>query len=161
MTTVWLVLALAAAAPADSTAELQAQARAFVTASEAALARGDYEAALSQAQQAFGAHQRLHADAEAAWDLNTAGMAFQYLTRYAEALDAYRRALDLDRASGSVDGQITRLNNIGNVHFLRGRYSDALQFYQDALQAVETRAADKARARLRRMTLSNLAVLNQ
>ncbi|HMF95344.1 MAG TPA: CHAT domain-containing protein [Vicinamibacterales bacterium] len=161
MTAVWLVLGLAAAAPADSTAQLQVQARALVAASEAALARGDYEAALVQAQQAFSAHERLQAHAEAAWDLNTVGMANQYLSRYTDALDAYRRALDLDRASGSVDGEITRLNNIGNVHFLRGRYSDALQLYQEALQAVQTRATDKARARLRRMTLSNLAALNQ
>jgi len=158
---VWLVLALAAAAPADSTAQLQAQARALVAASEAALAKGDYEAALDKAQQAFTAHERLSADAEAAWDLNTVGMANQYLTRYADALDAYRRALALDRAAGSVDGEITRLNNIGNVHFLRGRYSDALQLYEDALEAVKTRATDRARARLRRLTLSNLAALNQ
>src|SRR5262245_50963270 len=161
MTVVWLVLAVAAAAPAESTAQLQAQARALVAASEAALAKGDYEAALDKAQQALSAHQRLSADAEAAWDLNTVGMANQYLTRYADALEPYRRALALDRAAGSIDGEITRLNNIGNVHFLRGRYSDALQLYQDALEAVQTRATDNARARLRRMTLSNLAALNQ
>jgi tetratricopeptide (TPR) repeat protein len=132
-----------------------------VMASEAALAKGDYETALAKAQQAFSADEQLRAHADAAWDLNTVGLANQYLTRYAAALDAYRRALDLDRASGSVDGEITRLNNIGNVHFLQGRYSDAAQLYQEALQAIDARATEKARARLRKMTLSNLAALNQ
>ncbi|MBW8868057.1 MAG: CHAT domain-containing protein [Acidobacteria bacterium] len=161
MTTLWLVIALAAAAPVAAAEPLDVQARALVRASESALAKGDYDGAMAKAEEAFAVHQQLHADADAAWDLNTVGLANQYLTRYAAALAAYHRALDLDRVSGSVEGEITRLNNIGNVHFLQGRYSDALQLYQQALDAVGTRATDKTRARLRKMTLSNLAALNQ
>ena len=130
MTMLWLVIALAAAAPVGAAEPLAVQARALVQASETALARGDYDGAIANAEEAFAVHQQLHADGDAAWDLNTVGLANQYLTRYAAALAAYHRALDLDRASGSVDGEITRLNNIGNVHFLQGRYSDALQLYQ-------------------------------
>ena len=161
MILVWVVMALAAAAPADGAGQLQVQARALVAATDAALAKGDYETAIVKAQQAYAVHEQLGAHADAAWDLNAVGLANQYLTRYPTALDAYRRALDLDRATGSADGEITRLNNIGNVHFLRGRYSDALQLYQEALRAIDAHAAEKATPRLRRMTLSNLAALDQ
>jgi CHAT domain-containing protein len=148
-----VVAALQGAAAAPSPREL-------VAATDAALARGDYAAALRQAQQAFDAHERLGQHADAAWDLNAIGLANQYLGRYDAALDGYRRALALDRAAGSGDGEVMRLNNIGNVHFLQGRYSDALALYEEALQAVDTKASQR-RERLRMMTLSNMAVLDQ
>jgi tetratricopeptide (TPR) repeat protein len=53
------------------------------------------------------------------------------------------------------------LNNIGNVHFMRGRYADALRLYQVAMSEVDRRTSDGARARLRRGTISNLAALHQ
>ena len=77
------------------------------------------------------------------------------------ALDAYRRALELDRLAKELDGEITRLNNIGNVHFLLGRYSDALAMYQDASGKLGALASPAALGRLRKMTVSNLAALNQ
>ena len=103
----------------------------------------------------------LGARADAAWDLNAIGLANQYLGRYQPALDAYRRALELDRIAGARDGEITRLNNIGNVHFLLGRYSDALAMYQDALGKLGALTSPAAHGRLRKMTVSNLAALNQ
>jgi tetratricopeptide (TPR) repeat protein len=161
MTMFWFVVALAAAAPAAAATPLDVRARDLVRASESALSKADYEEAIAKAEEAFAIHRQLHADADSAWDLNTVGLANQYLTRYTAALAAYRRALELDRASGNADGEITRLNNIGNVHFLQGRYSDALQLYEQALDAVGRRATGKEAARMRRMTLSNLAALNQ
>ena len=98
----------------------------MAAATDASLARGDYQTALVQAQKALALHQRLGAAGDAAWDLNAVGLANQYLGRYPAALDAYRRALALDRTAASRDGEVTRLNNIGNVHLLQGRYSDAL-----------------------------------
>lgn len=38
-----------------------------------------------------------------------------------------RSCLVVDRAGGDGDGEITRLNNIGNVHYMRGRYTVALK----------------------------------
>jgi tetratricopeptide (TPR) repeat protein len=145
---------------AQTTHDDASTARALVAATEAALSRGDYEAAIKSAQDAFAAHERSGRHAEAAWDLNAIGVANSYLARYSAALDAFRRALDLDRASGAADGAITRLNNIGNVSFMQGRYSDALQHYQEALGAIDT-AAPQTRGRLRKMTASNLAALHQ
>jgi tetratricopeptide (TPR) repeat protein len=138
-----------------------AEARTLAAATDASLARGDYQAALTETQQAFDLHQRLGADADAAWDLNAAGLANQYLGRYPAAIDAYTRALALDRRAGSRDGEITRLNNIGSVRQLQGRYSDALAMYQDAQRHLDRSSPLAAAGRLRTMTLSNLAVLYQ
>ncbi len=137
------------------------EARALAAATDASLSRGDYQAAIRQAQSAFDLHEALGARADAAWDLNAIGLANQYLGRYQPALDAYRRALELDRSAGSRDGEITRLNNIGNIHFLLGRYSDALEMYQDAFDKLGALTSPAALGRLRRMTVSNLAGLNQ
>src|SRR5258706_10092515 len=62
---------------------------------------------------------------------------------------------------GARDGKITRLNNIGNVHFLLGRYSDALAMYQDAAGKLGALTPPAVHGRLRKMTVSNLAALNQ
>ena len=154
-----LLLTLNLASTQGATDEASS-ARALVTATEAALARGQYDDAITNAQHAFDAHERLGRHAEAAWDLNAIGVANSYLARYPFALDAFRRALDLDRTSGSADGAITRLNNIGNVRFMQGQYSDALQQYQEALRSIDT-APQATRERLRKMTASNLAALYQ
>src|SRR5256712_1464270 len=138
-----------------------ALARALTAVTDASIALGDYESAIQEAQEAFDIHQRLGQGAEAAWDLNAVGLANLYLGRYDSALASYQRALALDRAGGDGDGEVTRLNNIGNVQYMRGRYSDALRLYQDAMAEVDTRTSERSRARLRKMTISNLAALYQ
>ena len=138
-----------------------ALARALTAVTDASIALGDYESAIQEAQEAFDIHQRLGQRAEAAWDLNAVGLANLYLGRYDSALASYQRALALDRAGGDGDGEVTRLNNIGNVQYMRGRYSDALRLYQDAMAEVDTRTSERSRARLRKMTISNLAALYQ
>ena len=162
--TVLLVCSLAVravdAAAVDEKARAQ-EARALAAATDASLARGDYETAIRQAQSAFDLHEGLGARADAAWDLNAIGLANQYLGRYQPALEAYHRALELDRIAGARDGEITRLNNIGNVHFRLGRYSDALAMYQDAVDTLGALASPAAHGRLRKLTVSNLAALNQ
>jgi tetratricopeptide (TPR) repeat protein len=164
ITTVLFVCSLAVpivdAAAVDEKARAQ-EARALAAATDASLARGDYETAIRQAQSAFDLHEGLGARADAAWDLNAIGLANQYLGRYQPALEAYQRALDLDRIAGARDGEITRLNNIGNVHFRLGRYSDALAMYQHAVDKLGAPASPAARGRPWTLTMSNLAALNQ
>jgi tetratricopeptide (TPR) repeat protein len=154
--------ALSALLPAlRGSSDRTALARALTAATDASLALGDYESAIGQAREAFDVHQQLGQRTDAAWDLNAVGLANHYLGRYDRALESYQQALALDRASGDGDGEVTRLNNIGNVHFMRGRYSDALRRYEEALAQVETRTTDASRARLRKMSISNLAALQQ
>ena len=138
-----------------------ALARALAAATEASLALGQYEAAIQEAQEAFDLHQRLGQRADAARAINWVGLANLYLGRYDNALASYERALALDRAGGDGDGEISRLNNIGNVHFMRGRYADALQLYQEAMAIVDRRTSEGGGARMRKVTISNLAALHQ
>ena len=138
-----------------------ALARALTAVTDASIALGDYESAIQEAREAFDVHQVLGQRSDAAWDLNAVGLANLYLGRYERAIESYEQALALDRAAGNGDGEITRLNNIGNVHSMRGRYGDALRFYQQAMAGVDTRTSERERARLRKMTISNLAVLHQ
>jgi tetratricopeptide (TPR) repeat protein len=112
-----LSLSAAAAAYAHGQDDIASRARALTLATDASLAKGDYQKAIAEAQEAFALHEQLGQRAEAAWDLNAIGLANQYLGRYADALDTYRRALDLDRAAKSGDGEVQRVNNIGNIHF--------------------------------------------
>src|SRR3989454_1253923 len=142
-------------------ADRAALARALAAATDASLALGEYESAIQDAHEAFDIHQRLGERAEAAGDLNAVGLANLYLGRYDSALASYGRALALDRAGGDGDGEVLRLNNIGNVHVLRGRYADALRLYQEASAGIDTRTSERSRARLRKMTITNLAVLHQ
>src|SRR5262245_23810361 len=145
----------------DAQDDSLSRARTLTAATDAALARGDYQRAIADAQEAFALHQQFGQQAEAAWDLNAIGLANQYLGRFNEALDNFRRALDIDRAAQSRDGEVQRLSNIGSIHFLQGRYSDALSMYQEALGKADAIAAPNARGRLRKMTISNLAALHQ
>jgi len=85
----------------DAQDDAAARAKALSAATDASLARGDYQKAIAEAREAFTLHEGLGQRAEAAWDLNAIGLANQYLGRFADALDAYRRALVLDRAATS------------------------------------------------------------
>src|SRR5262245_56810243 len=154
-------LSAAAVSYASEQDDPAARARALTAATDASLARGDYQKAIDEARDAFALHQQLGQQAEAAWELNAVGLAQQYLGRYDEALGTYRRALDLDRAAASGDGEVQRLSNIGNIHFFQGHYSDALSMYQEALGKAGTITTPNARGRLRKMTISNLAALYQ
>jgi CHAT domain-containing protein/tetratricopeptide (TPR) repeat protein len=144
-----------------SSGDRRSLAQALTAATEASLAVGDYDAAIADARQAFDTHRELGEERDAAWDVNAIGLANMYAGRYPAALEQYERALRMDRTNGDGDGEVTRLNNIGNVHFLQGRYADAAQRYDEARAAVDTHTSAAGRARLRKMTLSNIAVLDQ
>jgi tetratricopeptide (TPR) repeat protein len=51
---------------------------------------------------------------------------------YEVALTLFERALRLNKARNFLDQEI--IGNIGSVHFQRGEYLKAIQFYEDALQ---------------------------
>jgi tetratricopeptide (TPR) repeat protein len=43
--------------------------------------------------------------------------------RYAEALEAYQKALTIQERIGNQEGMATLYNNIGNIHAAQGRYA--------------------------------------
>jgi len=130
----------ATASPAPATgAALQARLLAGLKAS----ATGDYRAALSilnaglAAAQSAGdlPHESLFFGAIGAVDDNAG--------RYADALQADERSLDIARQLGGHDVEANELNNIGLAEQHLGRYNDALQSYQQAF-AVSQQLNDRS-----------------
>jgi len=137
------------------------RAKALSRASRISLALGDYEGAIHDADQAVAVRRQLHEDTAVGEDFNTLGLANLYLGNYPAALSNYRRALELDVKRRSVEGEVARLNNIGNVYYFQGRYADALRSYQAAMSKVNAASAEGWYARRRQLTTANLATLYQ
>ena len=137
------------------------QAKALSMASRILVALGDYRAAISDAGAAAEIRRSLRDDIAMGEDLNTLGLANLYLGNYATALSNYQQALKLDVAHDNAEGEITRENNIGNVYYFQGRYSEALRSYQAAMDRVNVTAGEKWNPRQRELTLANLATLYQ
>ena len=122
---------------------------------------GNYSDAILQATQAVQLRHVLHDEGRLADDLNTRALANQNLGRYAAALDDLQSALRVDRDASDNEGEITRLNNIGNLYYFEGRYFDALRFYQQAKSKVDVTLAEPWNPRRRQVTLANIAAVYQ
>jgi tetratricopeptide (TPR) repeat protein len=125
------------------------------------VSRGDQAKAIEQATEAVTLRRKLNDTKQLGDDLNTVAVAHQNRGDYELALDLYRQALVADRAQGDAEGEIKRLNNIGNVFYFEGRYLDALRSYEDGRKRVDATAAQPWNARQRQLTTANLATLYQ
>jgi tetratricopeptide (TPR) repeat protein len=122
---------------------------------------GNYSDAIQQATHAVRLRRELHDEKHLADDLNTLALANQSLGMYMVALDELEQALLADRKAGDLEGEITRLNNIGNVYYFEGRYVDALRFYEQAKSRVDATSSESWNPRRRHMTLANIAAVYQ
>ena len=122
---------------------------------------GNYSDAIQQATQAVQLRRAVHDEKHLGGDLNTLALANQNLGRYGVALDQFQEALRADRNAGDADGEITRLNNIGNIYYFEARYVDALRFYQQAKSKVDATLAEPWNPRRRHVTLANIAAVYQ
>ncbi|MCI5219420.1 MAG: tetratricopeptide repeat protein [Candidatus Electrothrix sp. LOE2] len=68
-----------------------------------------------------------------AYYLNAAGYDLDRISRYSEALPLYEQSLSLRQEIGDRAGEGTTLNNIGEIHRVRGDYDKALAFYKQSL----------------------------
>ncbi len=135
--------------------------RALGIAADISVSLGRYTDAVTEATEALNLRRALRDQAKIGDDYNTLGLAHQYLGDYPAALNSYRKAFDSDRAQGDVEGEVTRLNNIGNVFYFQGHYSDALAAYEDATQRLSDFAAEPWYSAKRQLTIANLAALFQ
>jgi tetratricopeptide (TPR) repeat protein len=122
---------------------------------------GNYSDAIQQSTQAVQLRRALHDEMHFAGDLNTRALANQNLGKYGLALDDLELALRADRDLSDAEGEITRLNNIGNVYYLEGRYFDALRLYQLAKSKVDATLGERWNPRRRDVTLANIAAVYQ
>ncbi len=91
--------------------------------------------ALPHYQAALDTDQALR-PADAADDLDGAGLAHAGLHQYGEAAASYRRALALRRRLGDESGQANTLTWLGDAYRSDGRYSQALDAYARALPLI-------------------------
>ena len=122
---------------------------------------GNYSDAIQQATQAAELRRALHDERHLAGDLNTLAVAHQNLGDYSRALDYFNQALRADLNAGDAEGEITRLNNIGNVYYFKGRYFDALRCYHQAKSKVDATLTEPWNPRRRQVTLANIAAVDQ
>jgi tetratricopeptide (TPR) repeat protein len=83
------------------------------------------------------------------------------LADYPNALANYRHTLENDRARADAEGEVTTLNNIGNIYYFQGSYSEALREYENAISKTQAAGTHAWIAARRDLTLANLAVLYQ
>ena len=55
-----------------------------------------------------------------------------------EALEVYQKLLEISESLGNRAGTANTLNQIGNIHFLRGTYKVALEAYEKSLGTSES-----------------------
>src|SRR5262249_36000649 len=129
--------------------------------SKIASAQGQYDSAAARAREAIDVHRALGDGGGEAYAVNLLAVAELYQSHYATALNLLERALALARTAGNRQREIEVLNNVGSIHFHQARYLDALRAYREALDSVRQAGAAPWSARLRRITLTNLAALFQ
>ena len=85
--------------------------------------------------------------------LGNLGHVYRRLGRHQEALDHYRRHLDMHRALGDLVEQATALTSAGTLHFCLGNYAESLRHYQQSLMICRESGDLEGQAR----TLKSLA----
>ena len=129
--------------------------------SQIASAQGQYDSAAARAREAADVHRAFGDRGGEAHAIQLLGIAELYQAHYASALNQLKTALDLARTIGDREREIAVLNNVGSIHFHQARYLDALRAYREALDSAGQAGAAPWSARLRRITLANLAALFQ
>ncbi len=136
-------------------------ARALGIAADLSISLGLYKDAIAEASEALKLRVAPRDGALISEDYNVLGLAFQYLADYPASLVNYNQALANDRARGDLEGEVASLNNIGNVYYFQGYYSDSLRDYDAAMAKIRSAAPASWISARRELTLANLAVLYQ
>ncbi|MFN7921290.1 MAG: CHAT domain-containing protein [Bryobacteraceae bacterium] len=126
---------------------------------EDALNKGNYTLALDKAAEAARASEQASDPRGLGRALNLEGLARQYRGEYPAAIGPFEKSLALARQTGDGNGEVTRLNNLANVYFFLGRYSQALRHYESAARRLEASKSENWYAKRAQMTFTNLAVL--
>jgi tetratricopeptide (TPR) repeat protein len=134
---------------------------ALIELSRIASAQGQYDSASAKAREAADVHRELGKMGGEAYAIQLVGIAELYQAHYASALHQLEIALKLARTIGDREREIVVLNNKGSIHFHQARYLEALRAYREALDSAEQAGDAPWSARLRRITLTNLAALFQ
>lgn len=129
--------------------------------SDIANSAGDYDLAVTLAEESTQVCQKMsnaNCEAEAR---NDAGYALLNAGKYPQAAQQLDLALKLATQVGDAPTVVLVLNNLGNVQYYQARYSDALRTYETALQYVAKAPGERWAISWRNITEVNLATLYQ
>jgi tetratricopeptide (TPR) repeat protein len=75
--------------------------------------------------------------------LKQKGLVLESMLRFGEAVDAYKKSLDIDREMGDRAAEATTLHQIGKIHRDTNQFREALEYYNESL-AIKREIADRA-----------------
>ena len=79
--------------------------------------------------------------------LKQKGLVLQSMLRSCEAVDAFKKSLDIDRTIGDREAEAATLHQIGRVYRDTNRFREALEYYNESLsikREIEDRAGEAA-----------------
>lgn len=84
-----------------------------------------------------------------------------YSGDYKPALDHFTRALQIARETHDANNEVAWLNDIGNIFYFQGRYSDAMAQYEEATRLIQWAGDTTWAGSRRQLTTANIAILYQ
>ena len=105
--------------------------------SQVASAEGNYDEAISSAQQSADVYRRLGDKKKEAYSLNYRGIAEVQRGFYSAAQTTLAHALALSKGESDLENEVRILNNLGTADYYPGKYLEALHAYENALAIVD------------------------
>lgn len=144
----------------ETTTERGREGRVLVSIGRVYRAHGRLQEALAQHTRALALQQQVNDVAGAAQSLNAIAVTLSMMGRQSEALERYQQALTLATENRLASYETTLRGNIGGHYLAQGRYREAVDIFELALQqernatykAVRTRQLAAAYAGLGNMT---------
>jgi CHAT domain-containing protein/tetratricopeptide (TPR) repeat protein len=127
--------------------------------SQVASAEGNYDEAISSAQQAAEVYNKLGDKKKEAYALNYRGIAEVQRGFYPPAQATLAQALALSK--GDLESEVSILNNLGTADYYPGKYLESLRDYESALAIVNQNAGQPWSNYWRQITEINEATVYQ
>jgi len=129
--------------------------------SQLASAEGNYDEAISSAQQAADVYHKLGDQKKEAYALNYRGIAEVQRGFYPAAQGTLAHALSLSKDEGDLENEVRILNNLGTADYFPGKYLEALRAYESALAIVDQNSGQPWSNYWRQITEINEATVYQ
>ncbi len=133
---------LALATPNGPTVAASVRATALYRAAVLTAEQGDYDRAMTLAEESAALHRTLDDAQGLIAALTVLGNVARYQSNYDRAVALFEQVLDINRDSGDKTSSAVTLNNLGSVAHTRGDYNRATRLYEESL-AIKRALGDK------------------
>lgn len=150
----WLAVANAGVSAAEADGDQLAQASAGLNLADALQSLGRHQSALEVYTKVLASFRDIQWVPGESSVLNGLGRVYWQLDRLGPAASHLMAALEIDRRTGSIEGQAIRLANLGAIHHEMGKLGQAAEFFDGALDLARRTAQRRGEA----ICLANLAM---